>query len=332
MNRKYAMLPILLIFIGISSLAAEAGVSFNIRYFDRRVYYLEQDPIFVQVTLTNNNPFPFRFKLADDRAFSLDFDVRTASNRGVDAAETLVRRRSQSQQVFFREVSIATGESFSFVEDLRDFVSLNQSGTYVVQAWLYPELFSTVESAAPGISPGRTLAATGQPIQSNRLSLSLRPRPVSGSDGIPMALDVVTNAILVRENLPPDEVVSYLLRARQQSQWEKFFLYLDLEAMLARDPYRKRQWNAESEEGRHRMLVRYKEELQSAKVDMDIALIPMNFVIERTVYSADIATVTVRQYFRVGNFTEIKRYTWHLERRDEYWAIVDYSVTNIGTQ
>ena len=331
MSRKYAILPILLIFLGISSLAAEAGIGFNIRYFDRRIYYLEQDPIFVQVTLTNNNPYTFHFKLANDRAFSLDFDVRTASNRLVDPADTLVRRRSHSQQVFFREISIATGESFSFVEDLRDFVSFTQSGTYVLQARLYPELFQTIESAA-GINPGGNLAASGQPLQSNRLSLSLRPWPVSGPDGIPLALDVTTNAVLVRESLPPDEVISYLLTARQQSQWEKFFLYLDLETMLARDPFRRRQWNAESEEGRQRMLIRYKEELQSASVDRDIALIPMNFVVERTVYTADAATVTVRQYFRVGNFTEIKRYTWHLEKQDEAWTVVDYSVVNLGTE
>ena len=329
------MLPVLLLFLGISSLAAQTGIAFNIRFFDRRIYYLDQDPIFVQLTLTNNSPSTFFFRLANDRAFSLDFDVRTASNRGVEEADILIRRRSQSQQVFFREISIDTGESFSFVEDLRDFVSLTQSGAYVVQAQLYPDLLQTVESLVGmggGIIPGATLAAGGSPLESNRLSLSIRPRPMLGPDGIPLALDVVTNAVLVRERLPPDEVVGYLLTARQQSRWERFFLYLDTEAMLARDPYRRRQWNAESEEGRQRMLERYRQDLQNAVVDGDISLIPMNFVIERTVYTAGSATVTVLQHFRVGNFTEIKRYTWYLERREDIWMIVDYSVINLGTE
>jgi hypothetical protein len=335
-NRKYILA--LIVFFGISLLpAAESGIDFSIRYFDKRVYYLEQDPILIQVTVTNNGPTPFRFKLADERAFSVDFDVRTNSNRLVDAADILIRKRSQSQQVYFREVSVEAGESFSFVEDLKNYAALTQSGAYVVQARIYPELYQTVKPEpagvwSGGISPGATLAANGKSLESNRLTLTIRPRLIPGPDGIPLELDVETNAVLVREKLPPDEVISYLLTARQKSQWEKFFLYLDLEAILSRDAYRRRQYNAESEEGRQRMTARYRQDLQNSVIDGDISLIPMNFTIERTVYNGQTGTVTVLEYFRVGNYTERKRYTWYLEKRDDIWTIVDYSVVNLGTE
>jgi len=304
-------------FLGIISLPAETGLAFNIRYYDKRIYYLEQDPVLVLITLTNNGPGPFRFKLADERAFSVDFEVRSASNRAVEASDFLIRKRSQSQQVYFREISIEAGESFSFTEDLRDYAAITQSGSYVVQARIYPELYQ---------------AATSQMLVSNRLALSIRPSLMLGPDGIPLELDVETNAVLVRDKLPPDEVVSYLLTARQKSQWEKFFLYLDLEAMLSRDSYRRRQWSAESEEGRQRMIARYRQDLQNSVIDGDISLIPMDFTIERTVYNTQSGTVTVLQRFRVGNYTEIKRYTWYLERRDDIWTIVNYSVVNLGTE
>jgi hypothetical protein len=311
---------ILLVFCAVSLLpAAEAGIDFSIRYFDKRVYYLEKDPIFIQVTITNNSPYTYRFKLADERAFSVDFDVRTNSNRVVEAADILVRKRSQSQQVYFREVSVEPGESFSFVEDLKNYAALTQSGTYVVQAMIYPELYHIIKPESLGIL-------------SNRLALNIRPALIPGPDGIPLELDVETNAVLVREKLPPDEVVTYMLTARQKSQWEKFFLYLDLEAMLIRDSYRKRQYNAESEEGRQRMISRYRQDLQNSVIDGDISLIPMNFSIERTVHNGQSGTVTALEYFRVGTYTEKKRYTWYLEKRDEIWTIVDYSVVNLGTE
>ena len=331
-KRTYIMIPALILLMGLLFIPAgnaQNGIDFSIRYFDKRIYYLDQDPIFIQVTLTNNSSGPFRFKLADERAFSVDFDVRSAANRAVEAADFLVRKRSQSQQVYFREILIEAGESFSFVEDLRDYSALSQSGSFVIQARLFPELFQTVESS---ISPGRTLAASGRPLESNRLSLSLRHRPLIGPDGIPLELDVETNAVLVREKLPPDEVVRYLLTARQKSQWEKFFLYLDLESMISRDGYRRRQWVAESEEGRQRMVARYRQDLQNAVTDGDISLIPMDFTIERTVYNSQEGTVTALEYFRVGTYTEIKRYTWYLEKKDDIWIIVDYSVVNLGTE
>jgi len=332
-KRRHGFLFILLILMGLTALpvAAEDGIEFNIRYYDKRIYYLEQDPILVLMTLINKGTSAFYFRLADERAFSVDFDVRTNSNRAVEAADILVRRRSRSQQVYFREVSIEPGESFSFVEDLWNYAALTQSGSYVVQAFIYPGLYQAVESSSR-ITPGMTLAAGGRPLESNRLSLSIRPRSILGPDGVPFELDVETNAILVRERLPPDEVVAYLLTARQKSQWEKFFLYLDLETMLSRDAYRRRQYIAESEEGRQRMIARYRQDLQNALIDEDISLIPMDFVIERTVYTAQTGTVTVLEYFRIGSYTERKRYTWNLEKRDDIWTIVDYSVVNLGTE
>ena len=316
---KFVFLPIMLIFLGASfPVGAQADLGFQIRYFDRRVFFLDDEPILIHITLTNNSPAPFRFRLADERAFSVDFDVRTNSNLPVEPADILVRRRSQSQQVFFREVTIETGESFSIVEDLRSYADLTQSGRYVIQARIYPELYHASTIALPIIS--------------NRLLLDLRHRPILGPDGIPNELDVQTNAILVRERIPPDEIIDYMITARQRSQWEKFFLYMDLQAMVSRDPHRRRQWNAEPEEGRQRMIARYMEDLKNEVIDGDIAAIPTDFVIERTVYDAQNGTVTVRTYFDMGRFTEIRRYIWYLERRNDEWLVVDYSVVNLGTR
>lgn len=295
--------------------AQEADVA--IRYVDKRVFYTESGPILVQVTISNRSASTFRFKLADERAFSVDFDVRTMTNRQVNPTELLIRKRTQDQRVFFREVSVEPGESFSFVEDLRDYAGFVQSGSYVVQAMVYPELFR---------GSGRV------PLLSNRLALSLRPAPLSVPGSAPVALDVETNAILVRESMPPDQVIEYMLTARQKGQWEKFFLYLDLESMLTRDGVRRRSWLAESEEGRLRMLDRYRSDLRSAVVDGDISIIPIEFTVERTVYGREEGTVTVLEKFRFGTYTERKRYTYQVRRRDGIWMVVDYSVMNLGSE
>jgi hypothetical protein len=311
---------VLALVLGILSVPAFGDIGLSIRYFDKRIYYLADDPIFVQITITNTSPFPYRFKLADDRAFSVDFDVRTMTNLTVKPSEILDRRISTNVQVFSREISVETGESFSFVEDLRNYIELHSSGSYVVQVRMYPELFRT---EGPG---------TLVPLESNRLSLNIRPPALPGPDGFPQAMDVETNANLVRAPLPPDQVVNYILTARQKSQWEKFFLYLDLESMIVRDAPRQRQWLAESEEGRQRMIARYRNELKEAVTDGDIATIPMEFRIERTTYTTEEGTVSVLEKFKIGNYTERKRYTYYLRQREDIWTIVDYTVLNLGTE
>jgi len=309
---------VLFIFSGLASLAAsDAGqVEFNIRFFDRRIYFVETDPINVQVTITNNSPSPFRFKLADDRAFSIDFDIRTMSNRPLANADSLTRKRTVNSQVFFREVTIETGESFSFVEDLREYIKFGQPGSYRVKAKIYPELFRASNTMA---------------IETNYLNLNLRPAVIPGPDGIPLEMDVATGAVLVRQRLPPDEVVTYMLTARQQAQWERFFLYLDLETMLQRDPVQSRKYNAENEGGRRKMVANYRLDMQKSTTDGDIVLIPTSFDILKTEYNNDKGTVVVMQRFRYINFTELKRYTYFLEKRDNIWIIVNYTVEGMGT-
>jgi hypothetical protein len=312
---------------GASPAFAAQNIELSVRFFDRRVYYLTEAPILVQVTVANNGPESYSFRLAEDRAFSVDFDVRTVSNRPLEAAPPLVRKRSSYRQVFFREVAVESGESFSFVEDVRDYVDFRNSGAYVLRARLFPGLYR-------GPLAAQEAADSGGALESNRLSLSLRPPSVPGPDGIPLEMDVETNAVLVREKLSPDEVVDYTLKARQKSQWEKFFLYLDLESLLSRDSVRSRQWRAESEEGRRRMVARYRDELRNAVTDGDISTIPTEYTIERTSYDAEESAVIVLEKFKVpsGDYTERKRYTYTLRRRDNIWIITDYVVLNLGTE
>jgi hypothetical protein len=308
-------------FWGVLSLPGASEIDLSIRFYDKRIYYIPgaaTEPILVQVTVTNNGAAPYRFKLAEDRVFSVDFEVKTLTNRPVESADLLIRKRTQSAQVFFRDVSMEHGESFSFIEDIRDYVTLNQAGSFVVQAKIYPDLIRNTDGTLP--------------LESNRLSLHLRPPSLPGPGGVPLAMDVETNAILVRENLPPDQVVEYILRARQKSQWEKFFLYLDTEAMLRRDPQRQRQWLGASEEVRRNMIDQYRTELKNAVVDGDIATIPLEFRIERTTYNAEEGAVVVLELFRFRDIIERKRYTYDLRRRDDIWTIVGYTVQNLGTE
>jgi hypothetical protein len=308
---------------------ANSAVDFNIRFFDKKIYYMQgahDEPIYVQITVANRSAAPFYFKLADNRVFSVDFDVKTTANRPLERTDFLMQKRAASQQVYFRYVSVEAGEAFSFVENLRDYAVLSSAGEFVVQAKLYPDLYKPDAQAQP-VSSGFST-----PIFSNRLILNVRPRSIIGEDGLPSPLDVETNAVLVREKLAPDQMIEYILTARQKSQWEKFFLYVDLESMVSRDDVRKRKWLAESEEGRRQMVARYRNELQSNIVDRDIVTIPMKFEIKRTDYGAEEGSVTVIEWFKIENYVEKKQYIYRIQRKDDIWMVVNYTVQNLGTE
>jgi hypothetical protein len=192
----------------------------------------------------------------------------------------------------------------------------------VVQARVFPELFRF-----------GTDAALTQPVslESKRLNLSIWPPLATTAEGIPLEMDVATGGVLVRERLAPDQVVDYMISARQKSQWERFYLYLDLEAMLTQDSARQRQWLRESEEGRKRMVDQFRQELKNSSTD-GISVIPTDYLIEMTQYNNFEGTVTVLEKFKNAFFTEVKRYTYYMRFKDNVWTITNYSVTNLGTE
>jgi hypothetical protein len=320
--------------------AEQADVSLGIRYFDKKIYYPQQGDILVRLTITNNSSEVYNFRLSEDRAFSLDFDVRALNNRPLENADILTRRLTGQQRVFFRELSLDPGESFSFIENIRNWRQIDKPGSYIVQAKFYPELFkpplssNTDGSLFVSLSgvPSENKDVQQTVIESNRLNLRVNAPAILNSEGIPVALEEETLALYFREHLPPDEVVTWTLRSRQKSQWEKFFLYLDLEQMLVRDSARGRMWRAESEEGRRRMLAKYREDLSGRVIDGGISAIPYEFAIERTTYNETEGTVTVLEKFKTGDYTELKRYTYYLRRAGDIWVIVDYLVQNLGTE
>jgi hypothetical protein len=311
--------------IAAASLHAQAlaGADISIRFFNRTVYYpgnSPTEPVLVQVTINNASPATVRFKLADDHFFSLDFSAVNTRNQTLEHTEDWIKRRTSNRQVFFREMAIESGESFSFTENVKDYVKIENPGMYVISCSIYPELkYANDDSDAS--------------IKSNSLTLEVKPSPGAASVRV-MPVSPVTSEILQPQPIPPDQVITYILTARQKSQWEKFFLYLDIEQMISRDPAKKRRYIAESENGRFTMQENYKSELMQEKSDKDkaIATIPVEFRIERTSYTDTDGTVSVLEWFDYKTFREKKRYTYSLTSRNGIWRVIDYTVDNLGTE
>jgi len=295
--------------------AASAQAELSIGFFDKRVYVPGSD-VLVKVTVRNDAPSAWRFKLADDKRLSINFDVRSIANRAVEPSDSWKRAMSSSLPVFYREISIQPGEEYSFVANLADYAAITEPGAFVVACTLYPELAG---KADPAIA-----------LRSNALSLSVRPGAPAPS--VAESFRMGTAEILKAERIGPDEVVSRTIHARQKNRWNEFFLYLDVERLLKANADKSRSYDRESDDGRRRMLAAYKADLMTSTVDSDIVVIPSSFEIVETRYGASYGTVVVMQKFDYDGFKMLKEYTYELERRDDIWYIVAYTVRNKGTE
>lgn len=294
---------------------ATAQAELSIAFFDKRMYVPGVE-IPVKISIRNDSPKAWRFKLADEKRLSVSLDVRTMSNRTLEASDSWKRAMAASSPAFYRELALQPGEEYSFVEDLRNFVAILEPGTYVISCRLWPELGS--------------LSGSAPSIRSNTLNLSVRPG--SPAPGASEVFRTGTAEILRAERIGPDEVVGRTIRSRQKNLWNEFFLYLDLERLLRNNQDKRRSYDRESDDGRRRMLETYRTDLMKSVVDADIAVIPTSFEITETRYGPLYGFVTVIQKFAYDGFSMIKEYTYELERQDDIWYIVSYVVRNKGTE
>lgn len=275
----------------------------------------ESNPVLVHISIKNNSTETKRFKLADDRMFSIDFDVITIKNQTLPQSENLIKKRTTNRTVYFREIALDNGEEYSFTENLKDYIDIKDPAVYYADLKFYPELYKSKYIS----------------LDSNRLTLEVRPSPSAAASSILPVTDN-TSELLKPEDISPDKVVERTIIARQKSLWDQYFLYMDIEAMLQRNAVAKRKYNAVSADERARLLKNYKADLMQSRIDNDIVAVPESFEIEKTLYSRTEGTVTVTEWFKYPNFREKKSYVYKVRQREGIWQIYDYVVTNLGTE
>jgi len=311
---------LIVIFYLTLNLFGNNDIAMNIRFFDKTLYYPEST-VQIKVELKNSGTRPYQFKVADFKQYNLLFRVMDMRNRELPYSDAFTAYFQSSNPYFYREVSLQPGEEFAFVVQLDDFIDIQTPGEFMVEARFFPELNSLLNQG-------------NDPLISNRILLSVRP-----SEGVDKEMDFIEvqqEEVLKAEKKSPDEVIKYILTARQRDYWNPFFLYIDLPSLLTNNPPWERLYRMSSEEERIALVKNFKENLMRGDLEEYQTFIdkPDRFEILHTSYSPEFATVKVREYFssQTRDFTVIRDYSYHLTRLDEIWKITYYEVSNIRTE
>ncbi len=290
----------------------------SIKFHNKTMYYTgndESNPVDIHVTIKNTGDSTLRFKLADERMFSIDFEAYNLKNVKLEQTESLIRKRTTSQTVYFREIALQPNEEYSFVENLKDYLRIEESSIYYVILNFYPELYKKDDSI----------------IKSKRLTLEIKPSPAAAASNS-LLVEKGTVSVLQAEEIGPDKVVEQTIIARQQENWDKYFLYMDVEEMLKKNESRRIRYNSSSADERNEMIRKYKTDLRQNRIDNDIVASPTKFEIETTTYSKSRGTVTVIEWFNNKTFMEKKRYQYEVRQINGIWMIYDFSVTNLSSE
>lgn len=300
---------LLLSFTATAAVFAELDVELS--FYQEELYFLDSH-ILLEVRIINKGVTAHSFAVADEIRNSLDVQLRDIHGRLLAPSVQLIRSRNR-QRIQYRDVTLLPGEHLVRITPLNDFAVVPTIGLYSVQAMLYPSLYGETKDF----------------VESTILQLTIRPG-VTVHDRTSQAIMATKKEVLIQEDLRPDEIISYTLRARQNSDWNRFFTYLDVEALLLQNPSWKTRYERSSEAIKQEILTEFRSTLEQERIEENITAIPSDFTILKTEYGPVDGTVLTEQIFKQSSFETIKQYRYYFER-SEYWKIVAYDVLNIGT-
>ncbi len=316
--KKYVLFLYLLLILLAPLFSATGDVTCSIRYYNKKIYYTG-DAVEIRVELYNNSPDNFFFQTTDPKYFNTIMVLKDVTGRELKDKYKVTRETSSIQPVYYRNMIIQPGEVFAFNIHLNDVLDISEAGIYFIQLEFFPDLYNN------------------KSIKSNIIDLSVRPN--LGISEVQRIIDQETGEILKRDKKAPDEVVKYAIEALQKSEFDKYFLYIDLESIMLKSQDRLERYNRLSDMDRKKLVDDYRQMLiKNMQADYRTAAPeaiiyrPFTYKIIKTWYTDQNAEVIVTEKFKYEQLVEVKEYTYRLRKNDGIWVIYDYTVVNKGAE
>lgn len=276
--------------------------------------YRSGDDVYIQVQLKNNSNEVISSLISKDKKFCFDFEMVTMQNKVISHKREYITSFNRIQPVLNSQIKLNPNEGFTYSLRFNEYFDTETPGQYYLRVKYYPELKISTESS--------------DYIFSNYLTLNIRPKGIENPTIVEQH-ETEKEIKLFSEKRPPDEVVKYMLNARIEGEWQKFFLYLNLEKLIMQNNHFNTRYQLADIETQKALIDEYKEYLKDNSV-ADISYLPHSYEIKRTEYSEGKGKVEAVLEFHYGNFKESKFYTYFLDKNDSIWYISSYEVMNIG--
>lgn len=287
-----------------------------IKYYNKMIYYVNE-PIIVEFQITNRGYDPFLFITSFNKIFTFDFDVLTETNRKVEHSKEYIIQSTQFEPVLSDEITLKRDEVYGVRIDLNRWFDLTDPGEYIIRGIFYPNL--------------KTGSADDIKLYSqNELFLTLNP---PFSEEVKKKKEIEEIKRLKAESLPPYDVVNYMLKALQERDFEKYFLFIKFDKFIMQFQNSRKKYMEARDIDKPAVIEEFKQYLMGKNRLEAIPFsetIPADYDILRTVVEKRNAIVTVIETFKYINLIEKKQYTYYLHLYGDRWLLENYSVVNIS--
>jgi hypothetical protein len=277
--------------------------------------FKQNDNIYLDIKLINNSPSPVSTFISDDKKYCFDFQILTMQNQEIEHSKDYITSFHRVQTIFKSKIDLEPNQGYSYKISLNDYFEMDKTGQFYIKGFYYPELKNSDNKDQ-------------KTLMSNQLTINIKPKDLE-EKFISEKKSVEEEKRLNAEKRAPDEIIEYMLNARMNKEWEKYFLYLDLEKLILTNNLFKNNFLKADSEKQKELIAQFKIYLQKDTID-DISYLPHSYEIVKTEYfpngKGKVEVIIQHKYI---DYIQKKYYTYFLYKREKIWYVYSYEVMNM---
>ncbi len=318
MRKTYILISFFIIMIVCSSFITgqTTDISFDYDMLEYEIS-LDKDIFLIGETLEinnlirNNGNEVIGIEIAKASNLNFDFILYKLNGRIVEKSMSYYEKKERAIQNLssLRQEALVSGEQYGQIVILNEYYEDLKPGRYILEPVFYP--LTNISDSYPKIV-------------GKKLQIQIVPTPYK--DEID-SIDSMDDDDEEFKSLSPYDTIDYILDAKLNGNWKSFFNYIDLSKLINIYKDWKERYNNLPKSKRNNLLEEFKEYLkQNFETEM------LGYEVIRSTRENNVAEVLTEIHRGTDGVDYISRYLFKLEKRYEYWIIVEYQLIGLNRQ
>lgn len=309
---KYCI--IIMFFLILSSSILSSQTSYN---YDDLIYKVNinknvfevNEPIEINNVIENLGVEAIGIEVSDISTLNYDYVVYMLNGRVIEKSMKFYenKERTIEQLNIPRKEILYPEEQYGQIVNLNQYYDNLEPGRYILEPIFFP--LTNMGDSYPHI-------------KGKKLQIQIVPIPYKGElePGLETSLKQYTPFSSAFDT------IDFVLDAKLKSDWDAFFAYFDLSKIISLFNKWYIRYNDLPKSKRDELLEEFKEYLRE-----NFEKSMMSYDVVRSFRDKTGAIVIAEIYRMQNSVVFTTRYTFYLEKRKDFWIIVNYELTNLGS-
>ncbi|MDH4128915.1 MAG: hypothetical protein OEV44_09195 [Spirochaetota bacterium] len=272
------------------------------------------EPIVVQFQVKNKDYNSVDIRLSEKSYYNFDFSIKSIKNRLISELENFYLEKvdSKTHDKNLKKITLDHEQFYGVSFDLTKYYNLDKPGYYVIQGHFTP---IPRDVNRPSVS-----------IATQIIQIEIKGSAYQEQIALESKINEENELQKIRN---PYETVKFMLKARQEKNWVRYFRYIDLYQLIKEYPVYYKRYQDLKPSKRENIIHEFQEYLKEY-----LDKIGYNKIDQFSIYKSIVenekkkAKIYAKITYKGEGLTFYRKYVFYLYQKNKRWFVMSWKVNN----